>query len=78
MFYHSGLMNKFITGCTPGSNPKNFATADATSLPVYFNLASKYAISDNYFQSLIGGSGGNTMYYVRAGFEVLAFIIILK
>jgi phospholipase C len=39
-----------------------------TPLDFYFNVVSQNALADRYFQSMVGGSGANGMFFARAGF----------
>ncbi|KAJ3280961.1 hypothetical protein HDU79_011210 [Rhizoclosmatium sp. JEL0117] len=65
-------MQGFFTGCS-GSNPKNFAMADGSSQSAskYWQWASQYAMSDRHFQSAVGASSQNDMYFARGAFVFL-------
>jgi phospholipase C len=63
-------MDRFVTGCSC-SSPFNFAIADNTSAKNYYSWASSYAIADNFFQSAIGASSENDMYFATGKFLFL-------
>jgi phospholipase C len=67
---NNGAMDRFVTGC-PCSSPSNFAIADNTSAKNYYLWASSYAIADNFFQSAIGASSENDMYFATGKFLFL-------
>ncbi|CAF5129812.1 unnamed protein product, partial [Rotaria sp. Silwood1] len=66
----NGLMDRYVTGCSC-SNSSNFAIADSTSAAGYYSWASSSAIADNFFQSAIGASSENDMYFATGKFVLL-------
>ncbi|KAI8618164.1 phosphoesterase family-domain-containing protein [Chytriomyces sp. MP71] len=71
---NGGAMDRFTSsgGC-PGSNNQNFAIADGSvgSASQYWELASKYAMSDRFFQSAPGASSQGDMFFARGAFVFL-------
>ncbi|KAJ3021205.1 UNVERIFIED_CONTAM: hypothetical protein HDU68_009761 [Siphonaria sp. JEL0065] len=68
---NNGQMDKFIgSGGCGGSNDKNFAMANGTvgSASQYWNWAGQYAMADRFFQSAVGQSCKNDMYFARGAF----------
>ena len=65
---NGGRMDQFVAGATCGSSPNNFAYAGDASVGYYRDLASQYALADNYFQPIVGASSANDMYLARANF----------
>jgi len=65
---NGGAMDKYVTGVTDCSDPRNFAYADPTVVQPYWNLAGSGAIADRYFQPVSGQSSSNDMYLARAQF----------
>ena len=68
---NNGRLNNFITGCPNTSSPLNFAVADAKTAYEYFDLAKKYSLADNFFQSAVGASSENDMYLMTGEFLFL-------
>jgi len=64
-----GKMDGFVTSSTCGS-PQNYAYADSTAQP-YRSLAGESALADRYFQSMVGASSGNDLYFARAQYVFL-------
>lgn len=62
---NGGKMDRFVTGATC-SNPKNFAIASDAVVAPYHEYAKKYAIGDRYFQSIVGQTSANDMYFAVA------------
>jgi phospholipase C len=60
---NKGGMDKYVTGCSGSSAASNFATADSTSAANYFSWAGSYAMSDRFFQSVVGASCSNDMVF---------------
>lgn len=67
---NNGAMDRYVTGCSC-SNPSNFAIADSKTATNYYSWASSYAIADNFFQSAIGASSENDMYFATGKFLFL-------
>ena len=65
---NGGAMDRFISGASCGSNPRNFAVADRATVGIYWDLAGKYALADRYFHSAAGASSMNDMYLARGAF----------
>ncbi len=65
---NGGLMDRFISGATCGSSPRNFSVADRATVGTYWDLAGKYALADRYFHSAAGASSMNDMYLARASY----------
>lgn len=64
---NGGKMDRYVTG-TSCSDARNFAIATPAVIQPYFDLATKYAMADRYFQPVIGQSSSNDMYYAVARF----------
>ncbi|HRG98671.1 MAG TPA: alkaline phosphatase family protein [Polyangiaceae bacterium] len=62
---NGGKMDRYVTG-TSCANPKNFAIAPDSVIAPYHALAQKYAVADRYFQSIIGQTSSNDMYFAVA------------
>ncbi len=67
---NNGAMDRFVTGCSC-SSPSNFAITDNKTAKNYYSWASSYAIADNFFQSAIGASSENDMYFATGKFLFL-------
>ncbi|KAI9334540.1 phosphoesterase family-domain-containing protein [Obelidium mucronatum] len=70
---NNGKMDKFIgSGGCSGSNDKNFAMANGTSgsASQYWKWADQYAMADRFFQSAVGQSCKNDMYFARDNSKV--------
>ncbi|KAJ3362654.1 hypothetical protein HDU91_003319 [Kappamyces sp. JEL0680] len=73
---NGGAMDKYIEGCSSFasvikySDPRNYAAADGTngSAAQYWKWAAENAMSDRFFQSSIGASSQNDMYFARGAF----------
>jgi phospholipase C len=65
---HGTAMDQFVTG-NPCSNPSNFAYASGATVATYTDLAANGALADRYFQSIVGASSANDVYFARAGYE---------
>jgi phospholipase C len=63
-----GAMDRYVTGVSGCSDPRNFAYADPTLVQPYWDLASAGALADRYFQPVSGQSSSNDMYLARAQF----------
>jgi phospholipase C len=63
----NGKMDAYVTNATCG-NTQNVATADATIIKPFWDLAGANALADRYFQSIAGQSSSNDMYLARANF----------
>ena len=68
-----GKMDRYVLATEKKTKGKcgdirNFAVADAKSIAPYVKLAREGALADRYFQSLVGASSGNDMYFARAAF----------
>ncbi|CAF3086368.1 unnamed protein product, partial [Rotaria sp. Silwood2] len=66
----NGLMDRYVTGCSC-STSSNFVIADNTSARGYYSWASSYTIADNFFQSAVGASSENDMYFATGKFLFL-------
>jgi len=64
---NGGLMDKYTNAPSCG-DPRNVASADATIIKPYWDLAGQNALADRYFQSISGQSSSNDMYLARANF----------
>ena len=62
---NDGKMDRFVKGASC-SNAKNFAISPAAVIAPYHEYAAKYAIGDRYFQSIIGQTSANDMYFAVA------------
>jgi phospholipase C len=62
---NGGKMDRFVKGASC-SNAKNFAISPAAVVAPYHDYAAKYAIGDRYFQSIIGQTSANDMYFAVA------------
>jgi phospholipase C len=65
---NGGLMDRFVSGASCGSNPRNFAVADQATLGTYWDFAARYALADRYFHSAAGASSMNDMFLARAAY----------
>lgn len=65
---NGGAMDRFVEGASCGSDPENFAYADATSTGPYRDLLATSALADRWFQPVVGGSAANDMYFALAKF----------
>ncbi len=65
---NGGLMDKYVSGATCGSNPRNFAVSNKATVGPYWEYATNYALADRYFQSVAGASSSNDMYLARGAF----------
>lgn len=66
---NGGKMDNYVGVACPGSSDdRNFAIADETSGHVYREMARNYAMADRCFQSAIGASSENDMYYITGQF----------
>jgi phospholipase C len=63
-----GKMDHFAVGATTAScsDPRNVAASDPSIVQPYWDLASKGALADRYFQPIVGASSANDMYMARA------------
>jgi phospholipase C len=64
----NGKMDKYTTGVSGCSDPRNFALSDPNVVEPYHEYASEYALADRYFQPLSGQSSSNDMYFAVAQF----------
>jgi len=62
-----GKMDAYATASGCGS-PQNVAKADPAVIKPYWDLASKGALADRYFQPIVGQSSANDMYFARASY----------
>ena len=62
---NGGAMDRFAAGASC-SDARNVAIADATTVAIYRDLATRYALADRYFQPEIGSSSANDMYLAVA------------
>ncbi len=62
---NNGKMDRFVKGAGC-SNVKNFAIAPSPLVAPYHDYAAKYAIGDRYFQSIVGQTSANNMYFAVA------------
>ena len=62
---NGGKMDRFVTGASC-SNAKNFAIAPNAVVAPYHDYATKYAVGDRYFQSIVGQTSANDMYFAVA------------
>ncbi|MBK6465426.1 MAG: hypothetical protein IPF92_31150 [Myxococcales bacterium] len=62
---NGGKMDRFVTGANCSSR-KNFAIAPDSVIAPYHALAQSYAMGDRYFQSIIGQTSSNNMYFAVA------------
>ncbi len=62
---NGGRMDRYVTGASC-SNPGNFAISPASVVGPYHTLAREGALADRYFQSEVGASSANDMYFAVA------------
>ena len=63
---NGGAMDRFVAADC--GDERNFAYSDAASVGAYYDLASRFALADRYFQPIVGASSANDMYFARAAF----------
>lgn len=63
-----GLMDRYVSGSSCGSNPRNFAVSNRATVGAYWDYAASYALADRYFQSAAGASSMNDMYLARGAY----------
>jgi phospholipase C len=76
---HGGLMDQFVSGASGGmsclgsgpscSDPLNWVIAETATVGAYWTLADQNALADRYFQSAVGGTGANNIYFAGARFR---------
>ncbi len=72
----NGKMDNYVTGASGAdeclgtgpscSSPNNFALAGAATVGAYWSLADNNALADRYFQSIVGSTSSNDMYFAIA------------
>ena len=64
---NGGAMDRFVTGASC-SNPKNWAISPDPLMATYHGYARAGALADRYFQSVVGASSSNDMFFAVAKF----------
>jgi phospholipase C len=66
---NGGKMDRYVTGVSGCSDPRNFAIAPDSLMFAYHTFATNYALADRYFQPIIGASASNDMYLAMAQYQ---------
>jgi phospholipase C len=63
---HGGAMDRYASGASGCSDPRNVVAADSTVMAPLWALARAGALADRWFQPIAGQSSSNDMYLARA------------